>query len=64
MAATKKAAEPVIHEVLTRHPDTGRETVPRVQAVDVDAAKVAVVDSKGVPAEHVVGAVAWPQTLG
>lgn len=62
--AAEKAAEPVTHEVLTRHPGTGRETVHRVLAVDVDAAKAAVVDGKGVPAEHVVDAVAWPETLG
>jgi hypothetical protein len=68
MAASKKAAEPareaVMHEVLTRHPDTGRETVHRVVAVDAEAARAAVIDGKGVPAEHVVDAVPWPQTLG
>jgi hypothetical protein len=68
MAATKKQAEPAreatMHEVLTRHPDTGRETVHRVVAVDADAARAAVVDGKGIPVEHVVDAVAWPQTLG
>jgi hypothetical protein len=51
VATTKKAPETALYEVLVRK-DNGHETVHRVQAADVEAAKTAV--AEGLPRDQTV----------